>query len=89
MLKECVVGFERLFNRFGGFDITENMIAVNEKGFCKVWVNENFSLNSMQKNNCKEVKMVQKIIGIIESHSCDSKASKKLFGLLQNSNTFL
>jgi hypothetical protein len=40
-----MIGFERLFNRFGTFRITENMVGVTEKGFCRVWINENFSLN--------------------------------------------
>lgn len=53
LLKECTVGFERLYNRFGGFEITERMISINEKGFCRVWVNENFSLNAFIKNDWK------------------------------------
>ena len=38
-LKECMIGFERLFDKFGGFEITDSMIVVNEKGQCKVWFN--------------------------------------------------
>jgi hypothetical protein len=29
MLKEVFIGFERLYSRFGAFDVRENMIAVN------------------------------------------------------------
>jgi hypothetical protein len=29
MLKESYIGFERLYNRFGPFEITESMIAIN------------------------------------------------------------
>jgi hypothetical protein len=39
MLKESYIGFERLYNRFGPFEITESMIAINLKGYCKVWIN--------------------------------------------------
>lgn len=37
-LKEAIVGFERLFNRFGAFKISDNMIGIDEKGQCKVWI---------------------------------------------------
>ena len=49
IIKECLIGFERLFNRFGGFQIFETMVSINEKGYCRVWVNENFSENSYLK----------------------------------------
>ena len=39
MLKETMLGFERLYNRFGSFEILNSMIAINEKGFCRVWFN--------------------------------------------------
>lgn len=49
MLKESLIGFERLYNRFGGIEVLNSMIAINEKGFCRVWLNDNFSLNSFPK----------------------------------------
>jgi hypothetical protein len=49
LLKEAIIGFERLYNRFGPFKVTEGMIAINEKGFCRVWINENFSLNTIKE----------------------------------------
>ena len=65
MMKECMVGFERLFNRFGGFCITAKMVSVNEKGLCRVWLNENFSVNSFCKNEVKERELVRTIITLI------------------------
>lgn len=29
MLKEAMIGFERLFNKFGAFEVMENMIGIN------------------------------------------------------------
>ena len=29
LLRESTIGFERLFNKLGGFDLTPNMISVN------------------------------------------------------------
>lgn len=40
-----MIGFERLYNKFGAFEVTESMIGINEKGACRVWLNENFSIN--------------------------------------------
>lgn len=65
------------------------MVTINEKGFCRVWLNENFALNSFPKNDVTENKMVNKIITIIESHSQLTKATKKLFSYLKNCTTFL
>ena len=65
------------------------MIAVNEKGYCRVWLNENYSLNSYQKRNRKESYIVQKIINLIEGHSTETKASKKLFESLKGVESFL
>ena len=89
LIKECLIGFERLFNRFGAFDITETMIAINEKGLCKVWINENFALNAYSKRDYKENKMINNIINIIESHCIESKSSKRLFSLLTKCSNFL
>jgi hypothetical protein len=49
LLKEALIGFERLYNRFGGFEVFNSMIAINEKGFCRVWLSENIASNSFPK----------------------------------------
>jgi hypothetical protein len=43
------MGFERLLKKFGAFNINEDMIKINEKGFCRVWMNANFANNSFSK----------------------------------------
>lgn len=39
LLKEAIIGFERLFHKFGSFLITPDMIAINNQHKCKVWLN--------------------------------------------------
>jgi len=34
-----MIGLQILYSKFGGFEINEAMIAINEKGFCKIWIN--------------------------------------------------
>ena len=46
-LKESMIGFERLFNKFGSFKVNSSMIYLNEKGMCKVWIHENPALLSI------------------------------------------
>lgn len=89
ILKESLIGFERLFNRFGGFEIVNSMITINEKGCCRVWMNENFGQNTLNKRDLSETKMVNKIISIIETHTQESRNTKKLFSYILNCTTFL
>jgi hypothetical protein len=39
MLKEAIIGYERLYHKFGSFLITPDMIAINNQNKCKVWLN--------------------------------------------------
>jgi hypothetical protein len=55
LLKESVIGFERLYDRFGTFDISNKMILINKNLKCRVWINENITLNFPSK----KVKMAQ------------------------------
>lgn len=45
LLKESLIGFERLYDRFGPFDVSNKMILVNKNQKCRVWINENITLN--------------------------------------------
>ena len=48
LLKEAIIGLERLFNKFGGFEVLPSMIVINEKGQCKVWYNDNSHSNMIR-----------------------------------------
>jgi hypothetical protein len=39
ILKESIIGYERLFDKFGSFPITSHMIALDHQNRCKVWLN--------------------------------------------------
>ena len=65
LLKESMMGFERLYSRYGGFEIKNSMISINEKGMCKVWFNDNLAENSLPKNKANESSMVSRIINLI------------------------
>jgi hypothetical protein len=38
LLKETLIGLERLFSKFGAFLLTEKMIFIDQSGKCKVWL---------------------------------------------------
>lgn len=39
LLKESLVGLERLVNKFGFFKVTSDMIVINKDFKCNVWIN--------------------------------------------------
>jgi len=45
LLKESLIGFEMLFDRFGSFDVSNKMVLINKNSKCRVWINENITLN--------------------------------------------
>ena len=45
LLKESLIGFEMLFDRFGPFDVSNKMVLINKSSKCRVWINENITLN--------------------------------------------
>lgn len=65
------------------------MIALNDKGFCKVWLNDDFTLNAFPNNQLSEKLMIDQILSNIEAHSAESKSHKKLFIEMNKCMTFL
>jgi len=45
-----IIGFEVLVDLFGIFDPTERMVAVNNHGHWKMWINEDYSINIKQQS---------------------------------------
>jgi hypothetical protein len=39
LLKESLVGFESLYDRFGSFDVSNKMVLINKNSKCRVWIN--------------------------------------------------
>jgi len=51
LLKETLIGCERLRDKFGPFRFTARMVCLNDSGKCKVWVSENFCTNHFTSSN--------------------------------------
>jgi hypothetical protein len=69
LLKEVLVAYERLFDRFGPFLVTAQMVAVNQFGKCKVWVNENFAVNSPITCQMEEREFLHHVFRLFEGRS--------------------
>jgi hypothetical protein len=52
MLRECLIGFNSLFEVFGLFDIEPTFIAINDQGKVKVWLNDIYGLNTVDEEPC-------------------------------------
>lgn len=46
LLKEALIGFERLFHMYGPFVLTSRMVALNKADKCKVWLADDFASNA-------------------------------------------
>ena len=54
IIKESIIGFERLIDRMGSFDATPKMIVFSQNHKCKVWFNECLVSNALQKTSLSE-----------------------------------
>jgi hypothetical protein len=45
LLKESLVGFSHLYDRFGPFEVSQKMVLINKSCKCRVWLNENVTVN--------------------------------------------
>ena len=65
--KEALVGFERLFDQFGSFELNSKMIFISRLGKCKVWCHENISKNSpMKLTKTTETEFKNNIVRVLE-----------------------
>jgi hypothetical protein len=46
LLKEMMIGYDVLIDKFGTFSPSEEMVAVSRGGQWKVWINEDFVKNN-------------------------------------------
>ena len=53
LIKETLIGLERLFSKFGAFLFTEAMVFVDQSGKCKVWINERVEANNYEPTELK------------------------------------
>ena len=46
LLKEMMIGYDVLLDIFGSFEPTDEMIAVSQSSQWRVWMNEDYSINT-------------------------------------------
>ncbi len=76
IVKEALVGFDRLYDRFGSFDISNKMVLINKNGKCRVWINENITLNfPSRRTKLSEKEFILKLAKLIEEKTIKSTLS--------------
>jgi hypothetical protein len=81
LFKEALIAYERLFDRFGSFDPSARMVLINKNGKCRVWINENITLNfPSRRNKLTEAQFVGKLSTLFEEKCIRSAASADFFG---------
>ena len=88
LLKESIIGFERLYDKFGAFPITPRMIALNQQNKCKVWLNESFESNDFANIPVEEHVMVRLIFKIFLESGNKLKNTASFFSEIQQCKTF-
>lgn len=83
MMVASLAGFKKLYDRFGFFRVTEQMIGINVRFIVKVWMSENFAAARPDFPACNtqaegtEKNMASMVIGLIWNCT-DKKAAARL-----------
>ena len=86
LLKESLIGFERLFDRFGSFDVSSKMVLINKNSKCRVWINENITLNfPARKVKLNEQEFMFNIVKIFDEKCIKSVLSNEFFTNIRKS----
>ena len=88
LIKESIVGFERLFYKFGPFLVTGRMIALNSQSKCKIWLSEDFTSNVFLPCQMEERHFLQNIYRIFFKVSNKLKDTMNFFKELNQLNSF-
>lgn len=80
LLKESIIGFERLFAKFGAFPVTPRMVGLNQQNKCKVWLNESLANNSHITMPIEESAFLRQVVRAIEPSSNKLKNTSHFFG---------
>lgn len=85
LLKEALVGFERLYDRFGGFDISDRMVLLSKSGRCRVWFNEDLSANHPASTIAKtQLDLKLQILRMFQNKCIRSSLSLEFFAAAHN-----
>jgi hypothetical protein len=81
LLKEMMIGYDVLIDKFGTFSPSENMVIVTRALQWKVWINEDFFKNAKEEDKNCEIgvrEFIYCLILLAEKH-CASTSQSKLF----------
>lgn len=65
-LLQCLMGFQKLYQEYGGFKVKPSMVAITPKQKARVWINPNFLKNCRLEKEEKESSMVESIIKLFK-----------------------
>lgn len=88
LLKESLIGFERLFHLYGAFMVSAKMVALNMANKCKVWLNDNFASNACKSFCLDESAFLGSLYRIFESRGNKLKNTQIFFQELNQCKTF-
>jgi hypothetical protein len=67
LLKETLIGMERLCDRFGPFAPSPRLVGLTPSGRCKVWLCENFASNLPEPLAADEAGFLQRVCQLFEA----------------------
>ena len=89
VLKESMIGFERLCHRFGFFNISPDMIMFNQSQNCKVWISKEWYSDQIEPSSIKsEIEFILELCDIVEEKAVKSKISLEFFEKIRNCKFF-
>lgn len=89
LYSQAFQGFSLLYKQVGGFNITEEMIGVNNEGVVKVWLNSDFGTSlpdTFDTIQIREIDMLYKLVDMIELNTDHETIPVKIKQYLQNKN---
>jgi hypothetical protein len=88
LLKEALIGFERLFHRFGPFLVSPKMVGVDRAGKCRVWVCQDFTINKCVPCSLGADQLVRSIYSLFQKVTNAHKTTQIFFNELNYASTF-
>ena len=81
LLKEMMIGYEVLFDIFGGFEPTDHMVMVDGRDQWRVWISADFAANTKEDSehpDMTEGEFIHRLVDIAEPHAAPNSNTKKL-----------
>ena len=69
LYSQAFQGFSQLYKQVGGFNVTEEMIGINNEVVGKVWLNSDFGTSlpdTFETVTIREIDMLYKLVDMIE-----------------------